>query len=83
MLMTCVGIIITASIIVKNGWRIFHSYATSEYAVRVEKYTAQAVAPVAMITEFTKPVNGLKVFPVSTFQFSKMCVVGTRETACC
>lgn len=54
---------------VKNGWRSFQLYTTSVYAVIVEKYTAHAVAPVEIIMEFTKPLIGLKLFPIKIEMF--------------
>ena len=81
--MTCVGIIMTPMISVKNGWRNFHSYATSAYAVSVEKYTAHTVAPVEIMSELKNPVMGLKVLPANTAKLLLKNVDGISEIACC
>ena len=49
----------------------------------VEKYTAQAVAPVEIIMELIKPFTGSKLFPVKIIKFLIRWVDGIREIACC
>ena len=79
----CAGIIIIAMIKLKNGLRNLQLYTTSPYAVMLEKYTAQRVAPTEMIREFIKPLAGLKLLPSKMAKFFIIYVEGKSEIACC
>jgi hypothetical protein len=61
MVKTCTGSIRNSIMKVKKGPRSFQSNATRPYAVSEEKYNAHTVAPTDIITEFIKPMRGLKL----------------------
>jgi len=83
MIVTVAGIIMIPMINPKNAFLSFHSYITSAYAVNVEKYKEQAQTPTEMISEFMKPLAGLKDLPVRILKLFKKYFDGRRDTACC
>ncbi len=82
MFTSCVGIIRIAMIKVKNGRFSLHSYATSAYAVSVEKYTVHPVTPREIRIELKKPLIGLKLLPVRILKLFIRYFDGIREIAC-